>query len=221
MIDNNDNDNIINVVVYSKFSHASTKLIGLIDKNPALKQNTHMLCVDNTEARKRIAKSQKLNIKYVPCIMRLYEKTGYVETFEGEKAFTLVNTYYIEYLEKLNSQQPPQQIQPQPPIQQIQPQSTPMNQKPKQQNSTPLGNLMELDDDDDGDDNNNNIENLGLNTYLHIPTHLEGQNTNMPTIERAVKKDSGGSGNIVSRAMQMQKERDSETSSNAPKIPLN
>jgi hypothetical protein len=60
-----------------------------------------------------------------------------------------------------------------------------------------------------------------LNTYLHIPSQLEGQNTNMPTVDRAVKKDSGGSANIVSRAMQMQKERDNETSSNGPKMPLN
>jgi hypothetical protein len=59
-----------------------------------------------------------------------------------------------------------------------------------------------------------------LNTYLHIPSQLDGQNTNMPTVDRAVKKESG-SANIVSRAMQMQKERDNETSSNGPKMALN
>jgi hypothetical protein len=209
-------DNVINIVVYSKFSQASTKLIGMIDKNPPLKQNTHLLCIDNEEVRKRIIKSQKLNIKHVPCIMRLQENTGYVESFEGEKAFSLVNTYYIEYLERQQSQQPPPQ--PQQSYQQPQPQQS--YQQPQQEphrgnnSTTPLGNLMELTDDDTSSNNNS------LNTYLHIPSQLEGQNTNMPTVDRAVKKESG-SANIVSRAMQMQKERDNETSSNAPKMPLN
>lgn len=205
-------NNIINVVVYSKFSQASTKLIGMIDKNPPLKQNTQLLCIDNEEVRKRVIKSQKLNIKHVPCIMRLHENTGYVESFEGEKAFSLVNTYYIEYLERqqANQAQPPQQSYQQPPQQSYQ------QQEPLRGNSstTPLGNLMELTDDEPSSSGQNN----SLNTYLHIPSQLEGQNTNMPTVDRAVKKDSG-SANIVSRAMQMQKERDNETSSNAPKMP--
>ncbi len=199
-------DNIINVLVYSKFSQASTKLIGMIDKNPPLKQNTHLLCIDNEEVRKRVVKSQKLNIKHVPCIMRLHESNGYVESFEGEKAFSLVNTYYIEYLERQQSQQ---QQQPPPPQQTY--------QEPSRGNSTtPLGNLMELTDDETP----SGPTNSSLNTYLHIPSQLEGQNTNMPTVDRAVKKESG-SANIVSRAMQMQKERDNETSSNGPKMALN
>ncbi len=201
-------DNIINVLVYSKFSQASTKLIGMIDKNPPLKQNTHLLCIDNEEVRKRVVKSQKLNIKHVPCIMRLHESNGYVESFEGEKAFSLVNTYYIEYLERQQSQQ--QTYQQQPPPQQT-------YQEPSRGNSTtPLGNLMELTDDETP----SAPANSSLNTYLHIPSQLEGQNTNMPTVDRAVKKESG-SANIVSRAMQMQKERDNETSSNGPKMALN
>lgn len=214
-------DNVINVVVYSKFSQASTKLIGMIDKNPPLKQNTHLLCIDNEEVRKRIVKSQKLNIKHVPCIMRLHENTGYVESFEGEKAFSLVNTYYIEYLERQQSQpqpqlqsyQPPQQqYQQQPPPQQ-QPQQSYQQDPPRGNSTTPLGNLMELTDDIPSSSPPNS-----LNTYLHIPSQLDGQNTNMPTVDRAVKKESG-SANIVSRAMQMQKERDNETSSNGPKMP--
>ena len=217
-------DNVINVVVYSKFSQASTKLIGMIDKNPPLKQNTHLLCIDNEEVRKRIVKSQKLNIKHVPCIMRLHESTGYVESFEGEKAFSLVNTYYIEYLERQQAQQQPiQSYQPQTqplqqaqqPLQQAQqPQQSYQQEPPRGNSTTPLGNLMELTDDETPTQNN------GLNTYLHIPSQLDSQNTNMPTVDRAVKKESG-SVNIVSRAMQMQKERDNETSSNGPKMALN
>jgi hypothetical protein len=138
--------------------------------------------------------------------MRLHESNGYVESFEGEKAFSLVNTYYIEYLERQQSQQ---QQQPPPPQQTY--------QEPSRGNSTtPLGNLMELTDDETP----SGPTNSSLNTYLHIPSQLEGQNTNMPTVDRAVKKESG-SANIVSRAMQMQKERDNETSSNGPKMALN
>jgi len=215
-------DNVINVVVYSKFSQASTKLIGMIDKNPPLKQNTHLLCIDNEEVRKRIVKSQKLNIKHVPCIMRLHESNGYVESFEGEKAFSLVNTYYIEYLERQQSQQQSYQQAQTQPLQQSQqpqqsyqqPQQSYQQEPPRGNSTTPLGNLMELTDDDTPTQNNS------LNTYLHIPSQLDGQNTNMPTVDRAVKKDSG-SVNIVSRAMQMQKERDNETSSNGPKMALN
>jgi hypothetical protein len=74
---------------------------------------------------------------------------------------------------------------------------------------TSLENLMDLSDLGGGGDNQN--ENA-LNTYHHVAPVAN------VSISGNIKKDAGSSANIVSRAMQMQKERENETSTNS-KIP--
>jgi hypothetical protein len=237
----------INVVLYSKFSQACTKFIEMMEKVPKFKQHTTMVCIDNADIRKRILTGKKLSIKQVPSLIRLYQKNGYAEAFEGERAFSVLNAHYIEHLQAIAEQsfqppQPPQHPQhpqhpqpPQPPpqLQKVaqsqnvpaQPQNMGMSgtnmgsaltssvaANAPQQGQTSLDNLMDLTEINEVDANDNGN---ALNTYHHVaPTQ------NMPTVDRAVKNTTANGGNIVSRAMQMQKERESETTSNAPKLPL-
>ena len=242
-------DNHTNIILYSKFSPASRKFVEMLDKIP----NFNLLCIDNKKTRERILKSNSLNVKEVPCILRVYQDTGYVETFEGERAFHLLRTYIDQYKAQqipvkvtptpiLQPQQTPiQQLQPQQtPIQQFQPQQTPIQQfqpqqlQPQQlpvQQSQLVSQLVpeRLPKQDSIKKqqqliNATAIEDLGsdinkgqtMNTYMHVPKSVEFD-IDIENRQRTVKQDrsvksNDGAGNIVNRAMQMQKEREQESS---------
>lgn len=115
-----DNRRHMNVLLYSKFSQACRKFIEIMETVPIFKENTSIVCIDNKDIRKRILESEKLKINEVPSVLRVYQDNGYVETFEGDKAFMLLNTY-IEELRKMNTShasqlpsQPSQNLPPQP-----------------------------------------------------------------------------------------------------------
>jgi len=254
-------DNHTNIILYSKFSPASRKFIEMIEKIP----NFNLVCIDNKKTRDRILKSEKLNVKEVPCILRVYEDNGYVEMFEGERAFHLLKTYIDQY--KLLQTQPQQtqvpQTQLQQPqqtqLQQPQPQQTQSQQTQSQQTQLPQTQLPQTQPQESQSIiqpsqmtsqliteslprqdsiqksqqliNATSIEDLGdnlgndikkgqtMNTYMHVPKSVEFD-IDIENRQRTVKKDrsvkSNDGGNIVNRAMQMQKEREQESS-----VPLN
>jgi len=236
----------LNIVLYSKFSGSCEKFMEMIGKVPTFKHTT--ICIDNADIRKRILTSKKLSIKQVPSIIRLYQKNGYAESFEGERAFSLINAHYIEYLQEMTkemalSREKEKEMalskekeikekyeinEPQPSTNYLSPPpndpsgmsttnmrsvlSTSVSSNGPNTNSTggqtSLENLMDLSDLGGVGDNEN--ENA-LNTYHHVAP------VSNVSISGNIKKE-GSSVNIVSRAMQMQKERENETSTNA-KIP--
>jgi len=235
-------DNHTNILLYSKFSPASRKFVEILDKTP----NFNLLCIDNKKTRERILKSDKLNIKEVPCILRIYQDNGYVESFEGERAFQLLKTYIDQYkLQQTPIQQTPIQQTPiqQTPIQQTPTQQTPISvpsldssshTQSQQQSHTQQQSQMtsqiypESQPRQDSIQkqqqliNATSIEDLGsdinkgqtMNTYMHVPKSVEFD-IDIENRQRNVKKDrsvkSNEGGNIVNRAMQMQKEREQET----------
>lgn len=238
-----DSDNAhINVLLYSKFSRACNKFLEILEKVPLVEENTTLVCVDNNEVRKRIMHSKKLSIKEVPALLRVYESNGYVESFEGEKAFAVLNAHYIEYLQQLQAQEAEQKkassiLPPQPPHP---PQQAVQSQQ--QNMMTPIENITEIDPSVMNSMNNNNN---ALNTYLHIPSNQypssssppsnpssssssSSSSTSLPpvmsSVDRAIKKEagaSGGGGSIVNLAMQMQKERENEAPSRPGMPPMN
>jgi len=233
-----------NILLYSKFSPASRKFIETIETSDILEKQFTLLCIDNKKIRKRIQKSSKLNIKEVPSILRIYQDTGYVESFEGEKAFQLLN----RYLKEIKKQESIQPVQPVQPVQLLQknmiptvvPTNTPV-QKSTQPPSHMLNQMQELQDIESVNIspesqpkqdsiqkqqkliNATSIEELGndinrgqtMNTYMHVPKSVEFD-IDIENRQRTVKTDrsvkSSDSGNIVTRAMQMQKEREQESS---------
>jgi len=188
-----------NVLFYSKFSNACKTFIALLDKVPELKQNINMICVDNKEVRDRIMKNDKLEVKCVPCILRIYQTNGYIELFEGERSFQFLNTYLSQKPQPQPQQPQPQQPQPQQP-QQPQFEKTQVQQKFV---GTPISELGM------GDEIENDSKTIS--TYLHVPKNKDTMTLqdDRPIPERAIKKiESNKSNSITNIAMQMQKERD-------------
>ena len=79
------------VIIYSKFSNASTQLVSLIE-NSNIPLEFQGLCIDNKEIKTLIQKSTKFSIKHVPCILNIDKFTGIVQQYEGIKAFELINS---------------------------------------------------------------------------------------------------------------------------------
>jgi hypothetical protein len=227
-----------NILLYSKFSPASRKFVETIESFDNLEKEFNLICLDNKKTRQRIEKSSKLNIKEVPCILRVYQNNGYVEAFEGEKAFQLLNKYIkdIKDIKDIKKTQPshknnstiapsnsPVQIPQQPSVQipmqlqdnsfnnvsQLMPESPPRQDSiQKQQKLINATSIEEL-----GADVN---KGQTVNTYMHVPKSvefdidIENRQRTIKT-DRSVKNTDSG-GNIVTRAMQMQKEREQESS---------
>ena len=237
----NLDDSHVTVVMYSKFSQGCSAFLEILSKVPTFKHT--LLCIDNEDVRKRVLSPQsKLNVTEVPCIFRIYEHNGYVETFEGERAFTILNTHYNHYLEKLEKEQllrssppvslpPPQQTQlphqtqlpqiPQQPYQQPQlPQQTQLPQQPYQQTQLPqqpyqqTQSLPQQQTQLQSPPQSYEFDiasqppptTMSSTPIDQLDSSYMASNPGMQQVDRAVVKS--GAANIVSRAMQMQKERE-------------
>jgi len=87
-----------NLFLYSKFSAVCKKFSEEINSIPGLKDKFNKVCIDNKNIRDRISKEGPMKITYLPCVLRIYTDTGYVELFEGENAFNLLEKYKQEVL---------------------------------------------------------------------------------------------------------------------------
>ena len=203
-----------NVLIYSKFSQACRKFFDMMEASPSFKEKSNMLCIDNKDARDRILKSDKLKISEVPSILRIYQDNGYVEIFEGEKAFILLSEYIAQ--EKPKTPPPPPPPPPQPVYQPQPPQEIDDNsmsrlspaklpQKSSMQQNQKLINMSSLEDLGDSveiRDHSIEVPNKVQNKNVHFDIEQENQQRNVP--ERSLKQ----AGNIVSIALQMQKDRE-------------
>ena len=80
----------MDVLLHSKFSNQSIKLISQLEKTNVL-DNINLICIDNKEIRQQILEDEKIKIKYLPCYIRVNEDTGNYDIFEGENAFQFFN----------------------------------------------------------------------------------------------------------------------------------
>lgn len=219
----NLDDSHVTVVMYSKFSQGCSAFLEILSKVPTFKHT--LLCIDNEDVRKRVLSPQsKLNVTEVPCIFRIYERNGYVETFEGERAFTILNTHYNHYLEKLEKEQllrssppvslPQTQLPQQQPYQQTQQQTQQLPQQPYQQaQSLPQQQTQlqsppqsyEFDIASQPPPTTMSSTPIDQLDSSYMASNM-ASNPGMQQVDRAVVKS--GAANIVSRAMQMQKERE-------------
>jgi hypothetical protein len=230
--------NIVNVLLYSKYSPACNKFIEMLNKIDTLLDYTSLVCVDHPDVRKRVMNHSKLSITCVPALLRIDENTGHTDLYEGSRAFEVLNVYYLNYLQNLEASLKEKQE-----IQNLSSQnisnsntnannananvsmnnmnasmsnmnasmngmsSTNMSSAMTKPLQTSVGTLLNLDDTVDSGDAN------ALNTYLHIPTQLNNQEKT--SVDRSIKKTNENS--VATLAMQMQKERESETTpSNIP-----
>ena len=84
-------DGTLWVIIYSQFSDSCKRLMTIIDQ-ASLDVQFQVLCIDDTNLRKRIANDKKFNIKIVPCILRIEKDSGIASQYEGEKAYELIYT---------------------------------------------------------------------------------------------------------------------------------
>jgi hypothetical protein len=95
--------NYMNVVLYSKYSPACKKFMEIVNKLDSFRSKTTTICIDHPDVRSRVMNHPKLSVKKVPSLLRIYEETGYTELFEGDKAFEVLNVYYVNYLQNLET----------------------------------------------------------------------------------------------------------------------
>lgn len=212
-------NNHTNVLIYSKFSQACRKFFDIMEASLSFKEKSNMLCIDNKDARDRILQSDKLKITEVPSILRIYQDNGYVEIFEGEKAFKLLQEYIAQEKQNTPPPPPPQAVyQPQPP-QEIDDNSmsrlppTKLPQKSSMQQNQKLINMSSLEDLGDAVESREHsieISPKSQNKNVHFDIEQENQQRNVP--ERSLKQ----AGNIVSIALQMQKDREEAPSGRPP-----
>lgn len=108
------------ILVYSKYSNNSKRLIDLIQNSNVDFSGLKSLCVDNDKIRKRIKQNPHLDVTTVPCILNIYAN-GTVEKFEGAYAFSWVEKIIAlnapkvqeQYVAPIPQQQIPQQQIPQ------------------------------------------------------------------------------------------------------------
>lgn len=184
--------NHINVLLFSKFSDACKNFVSVLKNAPSLMSTITFVCIDNKVVREKVTKEGDLRVTQVPCLLRIFEDTGYIEVFEGMKAFSVVESYISEMRKEIPEQS-----------------KLTVTEKsnitfPKENRGTSKQQVTAIDElgDDDGK--------VAVSTYLHIPRDDNGQDDVSP-MRTAPQQTVGGATNLVSKALQMQKERDEET----------
>lgn len=207
------------VLVYSEFSTHCKKILDIMKNSDVDFTNAvtlHPLCIDNPSIRNKILSDKKLEIKYVPCILCIYEG-GVVEKFDGISAFEWVN----EIIEKLKPQQKNKDVIGTKPL--------PVNQEPE---ITEEKSHIVMFDDNEEDDDNNTQDSPPIPLFQH-PKHLVRSNegnyemTDMTmdkppetNVTSRVKK-SGKKSDIKSVAEEMAKQRENEIKAESPYSKLN
>jgi len=96
--------NKYSILLFSKYSIQSKKLLDVMSQSKINFKdviNLTPVCIDSKSIRDKI-KDNKLNIRYVPCILTVYSH-GVVEKYDGENAFNWVN----DIIASLAAPQPP------------------------------------------------------------------------------------------------------------------
>jgi len=91
------------VLLYSKFSKASTKLLSQLESTPELSQSISLICIDNHSVRKQILADQKIKVNVLPCFIRLNEEDNF-DVYEGQNAFDFITDLQTK-LKEFNQRQ--------------------------------------------------------------------------------------------------------------------
>ena len=203
------------VIFFSKFSPRCTEYLQHISSIPAFSKLATLICVDNKEIRQRVQASVTLPLSEVPCMVRIHPHTGYAEMFDTDRSFAISETYRASHESEPEPSLPSS-------LQSISNLSAPYPTS-SSSSSPAVSNLSTAPNADASVtpiDASGEVMNQGISTYHAIASNSTSVNHLSDGLEqRAVKKTDGAGGNIVSRAMQMQKERETETTSSPAQRP--
>jgi len=110
------NKSSFKMLLFSKYSDPSKRLLGLIhENNLSEKLNINLVCIDNEIVRKKI-ESSEIEISVVPCLLVVQDKTQ-VEKYEGKELNDWISFQFQQQLSPPNMmmQQPPPNMMMQPP----------------------------------------------------------------------------------------------------------
>lgn len=98
----------LSVLLYSKYSETSTKLIDKMESSGVNFQSIvslQLLCIDNKEVRNRILQNKQINVDSVPCILVIFPDGG-IEKYDGLNAFNWVEQIIEKHTPRSIPQQP-------------------------------------------------------------------------------------------------------------------
>ena len=208
----------MDVLLYSKYSNSSSKLLSQLETTPDILENFNLVCIDNKKIRNQILSDEKIKVNVLPCLIRLNETTHNFDIFEGQNAIDFFsslqqNLYNLKKQEELQKQHQELELQKQRQELELQKQRQELELQKQRQDlelqkrdvkkvkevkevKEPL-NYTPIDDLD---------EKIVINTYTHVE-----RNENSEISERDIgskKAETNVKGQtILSKAMQMQKER--------------
>jgi hypothetical protein len=87
------------VLLYSKYSSNSKKLLNLMDEsgiNFQQQLSLQSLCIDNTDVRERILSNKQYLIEVVPCLLIGYRDGG-IEKYDGKSVFEWVESHIQKF----------------------------------------------------------------------------------------------------------------------------
>ena len=210
------------VYIYSKYSSNCKDVLDKIRNNNLYFINT--LCIDNIEIRNKI-KQSKLELKYVPTLL-LYYSNGNVEKFEGERCGVWVK----EILDKINPNAN-ENLDSNPnlrtPIVQqefIPPKPKMVEKSVKEEKSrlsTKISDLPTIEEVENiKEENEEETVEIGIKSNLEFPApDSRPMNIDTRPTTSIPQKTSGKPLDILSKAKEMQKMRDTEESLNKQNRP--
>jgi len=86
----------MDVLLYSKFSNSSKKLMSQLQKTPDLLNSLTLTCIDNKQIRDQILSDQKVKVNVLPCLIRLNETSENFDIYEGQNAFDFFTSLQTE-----------------------------------------------------------------------------------------------------------------------------
>ena len=228
----------MDVLLYSKFSNASKKLLSQLQKTPVLLESISLVCIDNKKIRDKILNDEKIKVQGVPCFIRLNEETGNFDIFEGHSAFDFFTSMQNAIKEKENAikqeQENAKAIKQEQLLLQQRMLQQQLDEKPKKKVEFAQENERQPKEFSRGQDFETlpkigklktsmtftPIEDLdldmesekGISTFVHIDKNehsdFSEREVSSKQAEQTLKVNAGG--NLLAKAMKMQKERDTK-----------
>lgn len=230
--------NKYSILLYSKYSTHSKQLLDIIGTSTIDFKtivNLTTLCVDSKVVRERI-KNNKLNVKYVPCILTIYNN-GVVEKYDGINAFNWVDDIIkqltpakpvlpppkpIVMINKVEDEYADNEEEDEEEDEEIVPKKVIIKSKKKMSRNrvTKIDDLLDIDDDSDRMINKKKslrLKDKG-NYEAENDTFNDERAVDVTTASKAIRPENSPGANTLNKAKELAKMRESDIANDNTKI---
>jgi len=204
----------MDVLLFSKFSESSTKLLKQLEKTPELLESFNIVCIDNKKIRTQILNDKKVKVKNVPCLIHLNDQTNNFDIFENQNVFDYFTNLQkqIEQLkieeENLFKLKQQEIFEKDKLVEQLKKELDDEKKKSISQSISQIISKPTFTPIEDLEDKRMS----SINTYTHIDKNENSDFDDREILSKkadsTISKNEGG--NLLAKAMRMQKERDSK-----------